>query len=104
MYHMYTGLCRHVISCVYLCYSCVQRNAAVEPLATPIPDGQVVVLPPKIEKLVSDISQLTLLEVSELSSALKQRLNLPDAPMMAMGAAPAAQVQVTFSSPKRRNP
>lgn len=68
---------------------------AVEPLATPIPDGQPAVLAPKIEKLVTDISHLTLLEVSELSTALKQRLNLPDAPMMAMGiAAPAAQSQV----------
>ncbi|CAH0389210.1 unnamed protein product [Bemisia tabaci] len=40
---------------------------------------------PKIEKLVSEISQLNLLEVSELSGALKKRLNLPDAPMMPVG-------------------
>lgn len=50
---------------------------------------------PKIEKLVTDISNLSLLEVSELSQVLKRRLNLPDAPVMPMGgfamAAPAAQ-------------
>lgn len=72
-------------------------QAAAEPLAMPTPDGQPTLLTPKIEKLVVDISQLTLVEVSELSTALKQRLNLPDAPMMAMGAMPAggaAQAQV----------
>merc|ERR1712137_1129421 len=36
----------------------------------------------KLNKIVSDISQLTLIEVAEL--------NIPDAPMMAYGAAPAA--------------
>nr|XP_021184230.2 39S ribosomal protein L12, mitochondrial [Helicoverpa armigera] len=50
---------------------------------------------PKIEKIVSEITTLNLLEVSELSQVLKKRLNLPDAPVMPMGgfamAAPAAQ-------------
>lgn len=50
---------------------------------------------PKIEKIVSEITTLNLLEVSELSQVLKRRLNLPDAPVMPMGgfamAAPAAQ-------------
>ena len=35
--------------------------------------------------MVEDISQLTLVEVSELSTLLKKTLNLPDTPMMAMG-------------------
>lgn len=51
---------------------------------------------PKIEKIVSEITNLNLLEVSELSQVLKKRLNLPYTPVMPMGgfaamAAPAAQ-------------
>lgn len=51
---------------------------------------------PKIEKIVSEITNLNLFEVSELSQVLKKRLNLPDTPVMPMGgfaamAAPAAQ-------------
>ncbi|XP_063234416.1 large ribosomal subunit protein bL12m [Bacillus rossius redtenbacheri] len=60
----------------------VQSQAALQ---IPQPDGEAKVYDPKIEKLVSDISQLNLLEVSQLSDALKKRLNLPDAPVMAMG-------------------
>lgn len=40
---------------------------------------------PKIDKLVNDISQLNLIEVSELSTLLKKRLNLPDTSSMAIG-------------------
>lgn len=44
---------------------------------------------------MTEISQLNLLEVSELSGALKTRLNLPDVPVMPMGgfvaAAPAEE-------------
>lgn len=48
---------------------------------------------PKIEKLVTEITHLNLLEVSELSELLKKRLNLPDAPMTPVGgfAAPSAE-------------
>lgn len=63
------------------------RFQQTEPLTAPQPDGQAINFPPKIEKLVGEISQLNLLEVSQLTTALKQRLNLPDAPMMAMGPA-----------------
>uniref|UniRef100_A0A1B6LRJ9 39S ribosomal protein L12, mitochondrial n=1 Tax=Graphocephala atropunctata TaxID=36148 RepID=A0A1B6LRJ9_9HEMI len=82
---------------------CCVRLQSAEPLAVPVPDGQPVIYTPKIEKLVTDISQLTLLEVSELSSALKQRLNLPDAPMMAVGAVAAggpAQDEEEEAAPK----
>ncbi|XP_054284337.1 39S ribosomal protein L12, mitochondrial-like [Macrosteles quadrilineatus] len=72
---------------------CVRAQTAAEPLSTPTPDGHPINITPKIEKLVADISQLTLVEVSELSTALKQRLNLPDAPMMAMGAMPVGAAQ-----------
>jgi len=47
---------------------------------------------PKIQDIVSQISKLTLLEVAELNTALKEALKIPDAPVMsfAAGAAPAA--------------
>nr|CAG4643680.1 EOG090X0O3H [Ilyocryptus agilis] len=44
----------------------------------------------KLKRIVSDISQLTLIEVAELNQLLKTTLNIPDAPVMAYGAAPAA--------------
>lgn len=44
----------------------------------------------KIEKLVTEISQLNLIEVSELSGLLKKRLNLPDAPAFPVGGFAAA--------------
>uniref|UniRef100_A0A146M295 39S ribosomal protein L12, mitochondrial n=1 Tax=Lygus hesperus TaxID=30085 RepID=A0A146M295_LYGHE len=60
-----------------------------EPLAVPVPDGSPPQYSVKIEKLVDEISKMTLLEVSELTTALKSRLNLPDAPVMMGGFAPA---------------
>nr|CAG4650696.1 EOG090X0O3H [Sida crystallina] len=44
----------------------------------------------KIHRIVTDISQLTLIEVAELNKLLKTTLNIPDAPVMAYGAAPVA--------------
>ncbi|KAF9823273.1 hypothetical protein SFRURICE_019082 [Spodoptera frugiperda] len=68
---------------------------AATPLSIPVPEGVDKPVSPKIEKIVSEITNLNLLEVSELSQVLKKRLNLPDAPVMPMGgfvaAAPAAQ-------------
>ena len=64
----------------------------VENLTIPPPSTAEPHVSPKIEKLVTEISQLNLVEVSELSGLLKKRLNLPDAPVMPIGgfAAPAA--------------
>ncbi|CAH2106082.1 unnamed protein product [Euphydryas editha] len=69
---------------------------AINPLTIPPPEGVDKPVSPKIEKIVSEITNLNLLEVSELSQVLKKRLNLPDAPVMPMGgfaamAAPAPQ-------------
>ncbi|XP_045448405.1 39S ribosomal protein L12, mitochondrial [Melitaea cinxia] len=69
---------------------------AINPLTIPPPEGVDKPVSPKIEKIVSEITNLNLLEVSELSQVLKKRLNLPDAPVMPMGGfaampAPAAQ-------------
>ncbi|KAA0196096.1 hypothetical protein HAZT_HAZT011310 [Hyalella azteca] len=61
--------------------------AMTEVLARPTPEGEKKVYPAHIEKIVSDISQLTLLEVADLNAALKERLNIPDAaPVAAMPA------------------
>lgn len=50
-----------------------------------MPEGVDKPVSPKIDKLVTEISNLNLLEVSELSQVLKKRLNLPDAPLMPSG-------------------
>lgn len=72
----------------------VEVNSAV--LSVPHPEGSTKPVSPKIEQLVTSISQLNLLEVAELSEVLKKRLNLPDAPVMPMGfAAPAAAAEVS---------
>lgn len=64
-------------------------NAGPAVLSIPTPDGVERAANPKLQKLVTEISHLNLLEVSELSSLLKKTLNLPDAPMMpAFGAFP----------------
>jgi large subunit ribosomal protein L7/L12 len=61
----------------------------------PQPDNENKQYPEKIEKLVDQISSLTLMEVADLNQLLKKRLNIPDAPMggMMMAAAPAKQVK-----------
>ena len=46
--------------------------------------------PDKIVRLVDDISQLNLLEVADLNTLLKSRLNISDAPVMMSGAVAAA--------------
>uniref|UniRef100_A0A0A9Z456 39S ribosomal protein L12, mitochondrial n=1 Tax=Lygus hesperus TaxID=30085 RepID=A0A0A9Z456_LYGHE len=72
-----------------------------EPLAVPVPDGSPPQYSVKIEKLVDEISKMTLLEVSELTTALKSRLNLPDAPVMMGGFAPR---QLKPRTRKKRRP
>lgn len=44
----------------------------------------------KIQKLVDEITELTLVEVADLNELLKKTLKLPDAPAMAFSAMPAA--------------
>lgn len=74
------------------------------PLTIPVPPGFEKPLSPKIEKLVSEITTLNLLEVSELSQVLKKRLNLPDAPLLPAGgfmaAMPVAAVEEEEVAPK----
>ncbi|KAL1488624.1 hypothetical protein ABEB36_014427 [Hypothenemus hampei] len=71
------------------------QAAPIEKLEIPPPSGVDKPVSTKIDKLATEISQLNLLEVSELSSVLKKRLNLPDAPAFAIGgfAPQAAQAE-----------
>lgn len=61
---------------------------------------------PKINQIVDQISQLTLLETADLVSTLKSRLNIPDLPVggfaMAPGAAPAAPVEEEEAAPAQQ--
>lgn len=73
--------------------SCSARLLQNAPqISIPRPDNEPEQVSPKIENLVNEISKLTLIEVSELSSVLKKKLNIPDAPVMSFGgfAPPAA--------------
>ncbi|XP_026324764.1 39S ribosomal protein L12, mitochondrial [Hyposmocoma kahamanoa] len=77
---------------------------AASPMTVPVPEGGQKPVSSKIEKLVSEITTLNLLEVSELSQVLKKRLNLPDAPLMPAGgfaaAAPAVPIEEEEVAPK----
>lgn len=69
---------------------------ATEPLTPPNPDGALLTTSPKLEKLYTEITSLTMVEVSEFTELLKVRLNLKDIPMGAVVSAPVgAQVKMT---------
>ncbi|RUS89718.1 hypothetical protein EGW08_002536 [Elysia chlorotica] len=72
---------------------CQNYSSASPDIIPPPGDASTKTYAPKINKLVDDISQLTLLEVADLNELLKKTLNIQDAPMMAMGAMPAAVQQ-----------
>ncbi|KAG0725561.1 39S ribosomal protein L12, mitochondrial [Chionoecetes opilio] len=50
-------------------------------------ENKFQVYPEKIQNIVLDVSKLTLLEVADLNELLRKTLNIPDAPVMAFGAA-----------------
>merc|ERR1711971_1073266 len=63
----------------------------------PLPTKEKQVYSEKITRIVEDISGLNLLEVADLNSLLKSKLNISDAPVMMAGAAapaPAAAAPV----------
>lgn len=67
--------------------------AAAEKLVPPVPEGAAKPPNPKLDSIVNNIAGLNLLEVAELSTLLKQKLNLPEtafAPQFAAGPARAA--------------
>lgn len=65
-------------------------SAIAQPLTAPEPDGAELKSSPKLEKLYSEITSLTMIEVAEFTELLKVRLNLKDIPMGAVVSAPAA--------------
>ncbi|GFR70467.1 39S ribosomal protein L12, mitochondrial [Elysia marginata] len=85
--------------------TCQTYSSAAPDVIPPPADSSSKTYSPKIEKLVDDISQLTLLEVADLNELLKKTLNIQDAPMMAMGAMPAAapkaEAEEEEDAPKR---
>ncbi|XP_061829461.1 large ribosomal subunit protein bL12m-like [Nerophis lumbriciformis] len=73
-------------------------------LAAPSFDGSPKDYSPKIQQLVNDIANLTLLEVSDLNELLKKTLNIKDVGMMPMGAmaAPGAQAVEEEEAPVKK--
>lgn len=70
--------------------------AAAEKLVPPVPEGAAKPPNPKLDSIVNNIAGLNLLEVAELSTLLKQKLNLPEtafAPQFAAGPARAAAAE-----------
>lgn len=76
---------------------------AVENLVIPPPSGTDKPPSAKIDKLATEIAQLNLVEVSELSGLLKKRLNLPDAPAFPVGGmlAPQAAAEEEDAGPPK---
>ncbi|XP_045887126.1 39S ribosomal protein L12, mitochondrial [Micropterus dolomieu] len=73
-------------------------------IATPPLDGAPKQYSPKIQQLVKDIANLTLLEVSDLNELLKKTLNIQDVGMMPMAASavPAAQPTEEDEAPVKK--
>jgi len=71
-----------------------RRHRSSEALAAAHTEGGDKSYSPKIHKIVEDISELTLLEVSDLNELLKKTLNIADAPMMMAGTGPAAAPKI----------
>jgi large subunit ribosomal protein L7/L12 len=68
-------------------------SAATQPLTIPNSDGSLITSSPKLEKLYTEITSLTMVEVSEFTELLKVRLNLKDIPMGIMNSAPVGAGQ-----------
>jgi len=64
-------------------------EAATEELALPPAAGEAAPLDPAVEKVVDEVMKLNILQISQLTKELKERLGLPDVPMgMPMGGMP----------------
>lgn len=61
------------------------QSSGAEKLTIPVPEGADKPINPKLDTIVNQIAGLNLLEVSELSTLLKKKLNLPDTAMMPVG-------------------
>ena len=70
-------------------------STSEQPLKFPSSSNMGKIFPQKLIEIVDQIEKLTLLEVSELNLLLKQRLNIPDTPMIAMGSMPLMNQALT---------
>ncbi|XP_053669507.1 uncharacterized protein LOC128719892 [Anopheles marshallii] len=75
--HITTNVVRHAEAAV--------ASSGAEKLTIPVPEGADKPADPKLVSIVDSIAKLNLLEVSELSTLLKRKLNLPDTAMMPAG-------------------
>ncbi|XP_046573433.1 39S ribosomal protein L12, mitochondrial-like [Haliotis rubra] len=82
-------VCRQRASLQTLPMTASVRSCSTGVIPPPHVEGTEKQYPPKIQKIVEEISGLTLFEVADLNELLKKTLNIADAPMMAMGAAAA---------------
>ncbi|XP_055842941.1 39S ribosomal protein L12, mitochondrial [Episyrphus balteatus] len=64
-------------------------SGGAEKLVAPVPEGVDKPPNPKLDNIVNSIASLNLLEVSELSSLLKKKLNLPETAFAPVGFAAA---------------
>ncbi|XP_046378381.2 39S ribosomal protein L12, mitochondrial-like [Haliotis rufescens] len=93
-----SNYCRRLVCRQQAALQALPRTASVRACSAgvippPQAEGTDKQYPPKIQKIVEEISGLTLFEVADLNELLKKNLNISDTPMMAMGAsaAPAAR-------------
>ncbi|XP_050080954.1 uncharacterized protein LOC126568508 [Anopheles maculipalpis] len=80
-----TSLTRHITSNAVRHAEAAVASAGSAKLSIPVPEGTEKPADPKLVSIVDSIAQLNLLEVSELSTLLKRKLNLPDTAMMPAG-------------------
>lgn len=77
---------------------------APEKLTIPVPEGSERPANPKLDVIVNQIAGLNILEVSELSTLLKKKLNLPDTAMMPMAGFAAAPVAAPAEDEEEQAP
>ncbi|XP_062588048.1 large ribosomal subunit protein bL12m-like [Saccostrea cucullata] len=84
-----------------------EYSSAAEQLQEPHIQGTEKEYSPKIERIVDEISQLTLLEVCDLNELLKTRLKIKDGPVMAMAgpavAAPKEEEEEEVAPKREKN-
>jgi len=68
-------------------YPTSRRHYSAEIIPPPTFENETKKFAPKIQKLVDEISQLTLLEVADLNELLKKTLKIADVPMTSFSAA-----------------
>lgn len=67
------------------------RTLSSDVIPPPTFEGEEKKYPAKIQKLVDEITELTLVEVADLNELLKKTLKLPDVPVMSFSAMPAGK-------------